>query len=97
MRVGHHCYDASRRPDVTVRHDQELGGADVAEDQPAAVVPGGLRNGHVRVAHDDRQHPAARSGPRSLGTLASSATTDYVTTHGPGTLAAVEGYVTAFW
>jgi len=36
-------------------------------------------------------------GTALLSTLAVSATTDYVATHGPGPLAAVEGYVTAFW
>jgi EmrB/QacA subfamily drug resistance transporter len=36
-------------------------------------------------------------GTALLGTLAVSAATDYLTTHGPGAQAAVEGYVTAFW
>ena len=36
-------------------------------------------------------------GTALLSTLAVSATTDYVALHGPGPLAAVEGYVTAFW
>jgi EmrB/QacA subfamily drug resistance transporter len=36
-------------------------------------------------------------GTALLSTLAVSATTDYVITHGPGAQAAVEGYVTAFW
>ncbi len=36
-------------------------------------------------------------GTALLSTLAVSATSDYVARHGPGTQAAVEGYVTAFW
>jgi EmrB/QacA subfamily drug resistance transporter len=36
-------------------------------------------------------------GTALLSTLAVSATTDYLTTHGPGAQAAVEGYITAFW
>jgi EmrB/QacA subfamily drug resistance transporter len=36
-------------------------------------------------------------GTALLSTLALSATADYVTAHGPGPLAAVEGYTTAFW
>ena len=36
-------------------------------------------------------------GTALLSTLAVSAATDYVATHGPGPMAAVEGYVTAFW
>jgi EmrB/QacA subfamily drug resistance transporter len=36
-------------------------------------------------------------GTALLSTLAVSATTDYIATHGPGPAAAVEGYVTAFW
>ncbi len=36
-------------------------------------------------------------GTALLSTLAVSAATDYVATHGPGPTAAVEGYVTAFW
>jgi EmrB/QacA subfamily drug resistance transporter len=36
-------------------------------------------------------------GTALLSTLAVSATTDYIATHGPGPMAAVEGYVTAFW
>jgi EmrB/QacA subfamily drug resistance transporter len=36
-------------------------------------------------------------GTALLSTVAVSATTDFVAVHGPGALAAVEGYVTAFW
>jgi EmrB/QacA subfamily drug resistance transporter len=36
-------------------------------------------------------------GTALLSTLAVSATTDYIASHGPGPMAAVEGYVTAFW
>jgi EmrB/QacA subfamily drug resistance transporter len=36
-------------------------------------------------------------GTALLSTLAISATTDYIASNGPGPLAAVEGYVTAFW
>ena len=36
-------------------------------------------------------------GTALLSTLAASAVTDYVATHGPGAAAAVEGYTTAFW
>jgi EmrB/QacA subfamily drug resistance transporter len=36
-------------------------------------------------------------GTALLSTLAVSAATDYIATHGPGPMAAVEGYVTAFW
>jgi EmrB/QacA subfamily drug resistance transporter len=36
-------------------------------------------------------------GTALLSTLAVSATSDYIATHGPGAGAAVEGYVTAFW
>ena len=36
-------------------------------------------------------------GTALLSTLAVSAATDYVATNGPGPMAAVEGYVTAFW
>jgi EmrB/QacA subfamily drug resistance transporter len=36
-------------------------------------------------------------GTALLSTVAVSAATDYVATHGPGPMAAVEGYVTAFW
>jgi EmrB/QacA subfamily drug resistance transporter len=36
-------------------------------------------------------------GTALLSTLAASAATDYVATHGPSAQAAVEGYVTAFW
>ena len=36
-------------------------------------------------------------GTALLSTLAVSAATDYVATHGPSAQAAVEGYVTAFW
>jgi EmrB/QacA subfamily drug resistance transporter len=36
-------------------------------------------------------------GTALLSTVAVSATTDYVALHGPGPMAAVEGYVTAFW
>ena len=36
-------------------------------------------------------------GTALLSTVAISATTDYVALHGPGPMAAVEGYVSAFW
>jgi EmrB/QacA subfamily drug resistance transporter len=36
-------------------------------------------------------------GTALLSTLAVSATTDYIASHGPSAQAAVEGYVTAFW
>jgi EmrB/QacA subfamily drug resistance transporter len=36
-------------------------------------------------------------GTALLSTLAVTATTDYLATHGPGAQAAVEGYITAFW
>jgi len=36
-------------------------------------------------------------GTALLSTLASSAVTDYATTHGPGPAAAIHGYTTAFW